>query len=467
MKSTRMESSAASLKIAMYPWLALGHQTAHFHLANKLAEKGHNITFFAPKTTQSKLASFNHHPNLITFVTVTVPHVEGLPPHAETTSDVSPPLRAVLMTAMDQTQQVMETHLSTLKPDIVFYDYFTHWLPPLARSLGIKAIHYCTARSVMVGYVLSPARINQGIHNHVDLTHPPPGYPASSSITLHTHEARQIYNMRNITFGSNVLFGERIFTTMVESDALAYRTCREIEGPYLDYVEEQFKKPVILSGPVLERPNASLDEKWGSWLQGFKRGSVVYCCFGSECWLQPNLFKELLLGLELTNMPFLAALKAPVGFDSVGEALPEGFEERVAGRGIVYGGWIQQPLILEHPSVGCFITHCGSSSCTEALLNECQIVLLPNGGDQFLNARMMANYLQVGLEVEKGEQDGFYTKESVCKAVTILMDDENQTSKTLRANHAKLRHILLLKDLDSTYIDNFCKNLHHIIREKN
>ncbi|RYR68679.1 hypothetical protein Ahy_A03g015162 isoform A [Arachis hypogaea] len=384
----------------MYPWLALGHQTAHFHLANKLAEKGHNITFFAPKTTQSKLASFNHHPNLITFVTVTVPHVEGLPPHAETTSDVSPPLRAVLMTAMDQTQQVMETHLSTLKPDIVFYDYFTHWLPPLARSLGIKAIHYCTARSVMVGYVLSPARM-------------------------------------------------------------------EIEGPYLDYVEEQFKKPVILSGPVLERPNASLDEKWGSWLQGFKRGSVVYCCFGSECWLQPNLFKELLLGLELTNMPFLAALKAPVGFDSVGEALPEGFEERVAGRGIVYGGWIQQPLILEHPSVGCFITHCGSSSCTEALLNECQIVLLPNGGDQFLNARMMANYLQVGLEVEKGEQDGFYTKESVCKAVTILMDDENQTSKTLRANHAKLRHILLLKDLDSTYIDNFCKNLHHIIREKN
>ncbi|KAL4328095.1 hypothetical protein AHAS_Ahas13G0165800 [Arachis hypogaea] len=433
-----MESSAASLKIAMYPWLALGHQTAHFHLANKLAEKGHNITFFAPKTTQSKLASFNHHPNLITFVTITVPRVEGLPPHAETTSDVSPPLRAVLMTAMDQTQQVMETHLSTLKPDIVFYDYFTHWLPPLARSLGIKAIHYCTARSVMVGYLLSPARINQGIHNHVDLTHPPPGYPASSSITLHTHEARELYNLRNITFGSNVLLGE----------------------------QEQFKKPVILSGPVLERPNASLDEKWGSWLRGFKRGSVVYCCFGSECWLQPNLFKELLLGLELTNMPFLAALKAPVGFDSVGDALPEGFQERVAGRGIVYGGWIQQPLILEHPSVGCFITHCGSSSCTEALLNACQIVLLPNSSDQFLNARMMANYLQVGLEVEKGEQDGFYTKESVCKAITILMDDENQTSKTLRANHAKLRHILLLKDLESTYIDNFCKKLHHIIMEK-
>ncbi|MED6220364.1 UDP-glycosyltransferase 79B30 [Stylosanthes scabra] len=457
-----MESSSpASLNIAMYPWLALGHQTAHFHLANKLAERGQRITFFAPKTTQSKLSHFNLHPNLITFVTVTVPQVEGLPPNAETTSDLSSlPLRALLMTAMDQTQQVMETHLSNLKPDIVFYDYFSHWLPPLARSLGIKAIHYCTARSVMVGYLLTPARINQG--NDADLTHPPPGYPGES-IKLHIHEAQQFHSIRGKPFGSNVSLDKRMFTTMSESDALAYRTCREIEGPYLDYVEEQFKKPVILSGPVLERPNSTLDEKWASWLQGFKRGSVVYCCFGSECRLESNLFHELVLGLELANVPFLAALKAPIGFDSVEDALPEGFEERVAGRGIVYGGWVQQPLILEHPSVGCFITHCGSSSCTEALLSDCQIVLIPDRSDQFINARMMGNYLQVGLEVEKGEEDGLYTKESVCNVVSILMDNGNETSKRVRAYHAKLREKLLDKDLESTYNDNFCKKLRDVV----
>ncbi|GAU51127.1 hypothetical protein TSUD_92690 [Trifolium subterraneum] len=133
------------------------------------------------------------------------------------------------------------------------------------------------------------------------------------------------------------------------------------------------------------------------------------------------------------------------------------------GRGVVYGGWVQQQLILEHPSVGCFITHCGSGSLSEALVNKCQLVLLPNVGDQILNARMMGNNLKVGVEVEKGE-DGLYTKESVCKAVSIVMDDENEISKNVKANHAKIREMLLDKDLESSYIDNFCKKLQEIIK---
>ncbi|KAL4343460.1 hypothetical protein AHAS_Ahas11G0080600 [Arachis hypogaea] len=175
--------------------------------------------------------------------------------------------------------------------------------------------------------------------------------------------------------------------------------------------------------------------------------AIDFCIVNSAMiGLRPNLFQELLLGLELVGMPFLVALKPPIGFDSVGDALPEGFEERVKGRGIVYGGWIQHQLILEHPSVGCFITHCGSGSFSEALLNECQLVLLPNVGDQFLNARLMSKNLQVGVEVEKGEDDGLYTKESVCKAVSIVMDDENETSRIVKSNHDKIKEVLLNKD---------------------
>ncbi|KAL1363107.1 UDP-glycosyltransferase 79B30 [Arachis hypogaea] len=453
----------SSLSIAMYPWLALGHQTPFLHLCNKLAKRGHRITFFAPKTAQSKLLHFNLYPDLIKFVAVAVPHVDGLPPNAETTSDVPYPLHPLIMTAMDLTQCHIETYLSQLKPDLVFYD-FTHWMPSLARRLGIKAIHFCIVSSAMVGYTVVPSRFQKGKDQTMnDLMKPPPGYP-HSSITFHVHEARAYANKRKQVYGSNVLFYDRMFISMSEADAIAFRTCREIEGPYLDFIEEQFKKPVLPTGPViLEKPNSALDEKWASWLGEFKQGSVVYCCLGSECRLRPNLFQELLLGLELVGMPFLAALKPPIGFDSVGDALPEGFEERVKGRGIVYGGWIQQPLILEHPSVGCFITHCGSGSLSEALLNECQLVLLPNVGNQILNARMMSKNLQVGVEVEKGEDDGLYTKESVCKAVSIVMDDENETSRIVRSNHAKIREVLLNKDLESTYIDAFCKNLQEIL----
>ncbi|XLS77534.1 hypothetical protein HN51_061759 [Arachis hypogaea] len=76
-----------SLSIDMYSWLALGHQTPFLYLCNKLAKRGHIITLFAPKTAQSKLVHFNLYPNLIKFVAVAVPHVDNLPPNAETTSD--------------------------------------------------------------------------------------------------------------------------------------------------------------------------------------------------------------------------------------------------------------------------------------------------------------------------------------------------------------------------------------------
>ncbi|XP_058756242.1 UDP-glycosyltransferase 79B30-like [Vicia villosa] len=458
--------SSSSLHIAMYPWFALGHQTPFLHLANKLANKGHKITFFIPKKAQSILEPSNLHPHLITFVTITVPHVEGLPPNAQTTADVPYPLQPHIMTAMDLTKPDIETHLTILKPHIVFYD-FTHWIPSLTKRLGIKAIHYCIISSVMVGYTTTPARFSQGNNlTEFDLMKPPPGFPVSS-IKLHSHEAKSLAAKRKETFGSNVLFYDRQAIALNEADALGYRTCREIEGPYLDYIQKQFNKPVLTTGPViLEKSNSILDENWSTWLGGFKTDSVVYCCFGSECVLRPNQFQELMLGLELTDMPFFAALKPPFGFTTVEEALPEGFAERIKGRGVVYGGWVQQQLILEHPSVGCFITHCGSGSLSEALVNKCQLVLLPNVGDQILNARMMGNTLKVGVEVEKGE-DGLYTKDSVCKAVRIVMDDENEIGKEVKAKHGKIREMLLNKDLESSYIDDFCKKLQEIVVENN
>jgi len=99
--------------------------------------------------------------------------------------------------------------------------------------------------------------------------------------------------------------------------------------------------------------------------RGFKPKTVIFCAFGSECILKSNQFKELLLGFELTGMPFLSALKPPIGAETMKLALPEEeFIERTKGRGIVEGDWIKQQLILSHPSVGCFVTHWGSGSLT-------------------------------------------------------------------------------------------------------
>ncbi|XAR49574.1 Anthocyanidin 3-O-glucoside 2''-O-glucosyltransferase [Bertholletia excelsa] len=455
--------AAPSFHIAMYPWFAMGHLTPFLHLSNKLAKKGHRISFLIPTNTRPKLEHFNLHPDLINFVTIAVPHVEGLPPGAETTADAPFPLQPLLVTAMDRTESHIECLLHDLRVEAVFFD-FTHWMPRVAQRLGIKCIHYCIVNSGTIGYTTSPEWQRLGREETPeDLMHPPPGYPYSS-VKLHTHEARSIAAIWVAEFGSGMRFCDRLLISFSQCDAIAFRTCREIEGPLCDYLETQMAKPVLLLGPVLpEPPTSPLEEKWANWLSKFNPGSIIYCAFGSECILRKDQFQELVLGLELTGLPFLAVLKPPIGAKSVASALPEGFEDRVEGRGVVQEGWVQQQLILDHPSVGCFITHCGWGSMCEALLSKCQLVLLPNEGDRIINARILSLYLKVGVEVEKGEEDGLFTRQSVCKAVRIVMDEDSEIAKETRVNHAKLREVLSRKDLETSYIDDFNMKLQNLL----
>ncbi|KAK7290828.1 hypothetical protein RIF29_05552 [Crotalaria pallida] len=456
---------SAPLHIAMYPWFAMGHLIPFLQLSNKLAERGHKISLIVPKKTQTKLQHLNHHPHLITFVPLTVPHVDGLPHDAETTFDVPFPLYSLIATAMDLTEKDIELLLKELKPHIVFFDFSSFWLPNLTRRLGIKSVQYLIINPATAAYLSSPARMSQGREiSQDDLIKPPTGFP-DSSIKLYPHELRYLAAMRKVEFGSGVLFYDRTSTGSTLSDAIGFKGCRDIDGPYVDYLETEYGKPVWLSGPLLpDSPKDTLEEKWSSWLGGFKEGSVIYCALGSESPLKQNQFQELLLGLELTGFPFLAALKPPIGFESIREALPEGFVERVGGKGIAYGGWVQQQLILGHPSIGCFITHCGAASMTEALVSKCQLVLLPGPyGDHIINARKMSMKLKVGVEVKKGEEDGLFTKESVSNAVKIVMDDENELGKEVRTNHTKVRNLLLSNNFESSCVDNFCHKLQNLL----
>ena len=456
--------SDKTFHIVMYPWFAMGHLTAFLHISNKLAERGHRVSFFLPNKTQAKLESFNLHKDLISFIPIIVPHVDGLPPGAETTADVPFPLLSLLMTAMDLTAPSIEASLRDLKPHFVFYD-FTHWLPALAHRLGIKSIHFCSISPASIGFLLSPERkLNEKPLTAADYKKPPPCFPPSS-IKLLPFETQHLSFSAVKQFGSDISFTERQIMSFNNSDAISFRACMEMEGPYCDYVEEQFKKPVILTGPVVPKPpTIELEEKWTKWLDSFKARTVIFCAFGSECILKKDQFQELILGFELTGLPFLAALKPPMEAEIIESALPEGFEKRVKGRGVVHGDWVQQQLILSHPSVGCFVTHCGSGSLSEALVTECQLVLLPHAGDQIINARLMGGDLKVGVEVEKGEEDGLFTREGVCEAVKAVMDDDSEVGKEVRANHAKWREFLSSKGLENSYIDNFVQKLYTLLK---
>ena len=129
----------------------------------------------------------------------------------------------------------------------------------------------------------------------------------------------------------------------------------------------------------------------------------------------------------------------------------------------IHGGWVQKQLILNHPSMGVFVTHCGLSSLTEAMVSECQLVMLPFHGDQFFNARVMGGDLKVGIEVERDEQDGKFTKKGVSKAVRDAMEEGSEVGQEIRSNHAKWRKFLCKEGLEDSYIDAFSQKLHDML----
>lgn len=247
-----------------------------------------------------------------------------------------------------------------------------------------------------------------------------------SSIKLQSHEARRLAGVRVKKHGSEKSFMERLHISFNACEAVAFRSSKEMEGVYCDFVKTQIKKPVIIAGPVMpELPKLLLEEKLSKWLDRFKPKTVILCAFGSECKLEKGQFQELLLGFEMTGLPFFTTLKPPNEADIAESALPEGFAEKNHGKGQIFGGWVEQQLVLRHPSIGCFVTHCGLGSLFEAMINECQIVLMPHAGDQFFNARIMSGDLKVGVEVEKGDEDRLFTKEGVCKAVKDVMEEHS------------------------------------------
>ncbi|VVB02397.1 unnamed protein product, partial [Arabis nemorensis] len=173
---------------------------------------------------------------------------------------------------------------------------------------------------------------------------------------------------------------EDVLDDLVEADNTSYgvivNTFQELEHAYVkDYKEARAGKvwsiePVSLCNKVgadkAERGNkAAIDqEECFRWLDS-KEGSVLYVCLGSICNLTLSQLKELGLGLEESQIPFIWVIRSWEKYNELAEWISQsGFEEQINERGLLINGWSPQMLILSHLSIGGFLTHCGWNSCT-------------------------------------------------------------------------------------------------------
>lgn len=441
------------LHLVMFPFPAFGHISPFIQLSNKLSYHGVRVSFLSIPDLIDRIKT----------LLIPTPSIQVIPLQLPPSPQHQPfnPIQA-----LDLMQSQIKDLLSDLKPNFVLFDFCQYWLPSLASELGIKSLFFSMFAGIASAYITVPARLENldDTPTVSQLKEPPPGFPASSSTRLNTFQARDYLYMFTSFDGGPRVFN-RVLSGLTGCSAILIKSCMEMDGPYLDYLRTQFKKPIFLTGPLVpEPPSGALEDNWAKWLGQFPAKSVIFCSFGSETFLNDQEINELTLGLERTGLPFLLVLNfRDKDVDAKAElerTLPKGFLERVKDRGVVHTGWVQQQLILAHASVGCYLTHSGFSSVIEALVNDCQLVLLPFKGDQFMNAKLVSEDLKAGVEVKRRDEDGYFGKEDVYEAVrTVMVDVDQEPGRSIRASQQKWREFLLDKSIHDKFISDLVTDL--------
>ncbi|KAF5178177.1 Udp-glycosyltransferase 91c1, partial [Thalictrum thalictroides] len=410
--------------VVMLPWLAMGHLIPFLELSKCLALKGFQISFIStPKNIERLLPMIP--PNissLINLVKIPLPQVDDLPEYAESTIDLPSEKVHYLKKAFDGLQSPLTSFLENSVPTWIIYDFAAYWLPPVANKLGVPCAFFSLVNAATIAWT-GPPSILMGITEDPrktleDLLGVPKWIPSTSNVVFRLHEILRLVNSTKDNV-ADVSEAYRFGAAVQGADVVFIRSCTEFEPDWLRLVEEEiFQKPVVpvglLPASVKERSDDT-GEKWGEiseWLDKQKKESVVYVSIGTEATLTQEEVVELALGLELSELPFFWVIRKPTSFagdDSF--TLPDGFEDRISGRGYICKGWAPQVRILAHPSIGGFLTHCGWNSIIESLGLGRALILLPLLAEQGLNARMLEER-KIGMEIPRDERDGAFTRDS-------------------------------------------------------
>ena len=171
------------------------------------------------------------------------------------------------------------------------------------------------------------------------------------------------------------------------------------------------------------------DQTCLEWLNQQPPCSVIYAAFGSSTIFDQAQFQELALGLELSNMPFLWVVRPDGTGDGENDAYPKGFQDRVGNRGRIVG-WAPQKKVLVHPSVACFMSHCGWNSTVEGASNGVPFLCWPYFVDQFINETYICDVWKIGLGFNPDE-NGIITRQEIKSKVGQLLGDRKFRSRAL------------------------------------
>nr|XP_048335667.1 linamarin synthase 2-like isoform X1 [Ziziphus jujuba var. spinosa] len=402
------------------PFQAQGHVGPMMHLAKLLHSRGFHITFVNTEFNHRRLIRSNG-PDFVKglpdFVFDTIP--DGLPPSDRDATQYPPAIcESTRKNCLAPFKDLLRRLNKSSVPPVscIVSDGVMSFAIKAGEELGIPEAQFWTASACgFMGYLHFDELVKRGIVPFKDGSFMHDG-------TLNT-PIDWIPGMKDIRFKDLPSFvrtqdaNETMFDFMgseaqncLNSTAIVFNTFDEFEHQVLEAISAKFPNiytigPVPLLGRhVPDTPYKSLgsslwkeDSNCLQWLNQREPNSVVYVNYGSVTVMSDEHFKEFAWGLANSKQYFLWIVRPDVVMGESAD-LPDGFLEEIKDRGLL-ASWCPQEMVLAHPSVAVFLSHCGWNSCMEAVCAGVPLICWPFFAEQQTNCGYACNNWGIGMEI--------------------------------------------------------------------
>ncbi|GER25851.1 UDP-glucose glucosyltransferase [Striga asiatica] len=466
------QPAKVQLAVIVVPLLLQGHLNQLLHLSHRISARGIPVHFAAPSTHNRQARARAHNPasspDLI-FHDLPMPEFENPSPNPNAANKFPAHMMPLMWATTDLRQpvfQLAEEVSSVAEKIVVIYDsLMAHVVQdiltiPNAKSYSLESI----SAFALYSYFWETSAAGK------------PVFPAGVEVVGEVGPTEGSYPPELLEFVGMV------DSSPTFNSGEILNTSREVEGFYVDLLAKEKLTgtgKIWAVGPfypvveIFERNNKSSGchssrDKSLEWLDKQGRSSVVFVSFGTTSSLPEEQIFEIARGLERSECKFLWVLRDAdkgdvfAGDDVRRAPLPQGFEERVKGRGLIVRDWAPQLEILGHPSVGGFMSHCGWNSCMESMSLGVPIIAWPMHSDQPRNAILLTNLLKIGIQITDWEHCHKIVKSgAVEKAVKILMASEEGDEVRKRADRLGIAVRESLKEGGATAMemDSFIEDI--------
>ncbi|KAA3490445.1 UDP-glycosyltransferase 87A2-like isoform X2 [Gossypium australe] len=198
-----------------------------------------------------------------------------------------------------------------------------------------------------------------------------------------------------------------------------------LESQTIDALKAELSLSIYTVGPSIPYLDLSHGDKGDclQWLDRQPSNSVLYVSMGSFLSVSNVQMEEITAGLQDSGVRFLLVAR-------------EGswkLKHGCGGEGLVVP-WCDQLMVLCHPSIGGFWSHCGWNSVKEGIFAGTPFLTFPLFADQNLNSKLIVEDWKIGWRIKKHQ---FTTRGEISSLVKKLMDLESDDEVKQMRGRAK------------------------------